>query len=247
VSNQHFISDEDLHAYIDGALKEGRVLAVRDALARNAALAERAALFQADKAMLKAVYAPLAKRPLPPEWIARVHRQARPRVPWRLAAGAIAAAILVLAGGSLAWRQYAPARDGDLVSAALDARDGTRAPEQHIALSDIVQAHRYDAALRQTVASNVHIPDLSRMGYRLRGLRLYGTAAELLYQGPQGRPFTLYMRRSDGSAHFDQFGRGSLRVCVWQDDQISTVMVGDISVAAMQRLAILTYTGLTSS
>jgi anti-sigma factor RsiW len=234
-----------LHAYIDGALEEGRALAVQNALDRNAALAERAALFRADKAMLKAVYAPLAERPLPPEWIALAHRRSRPRMRWWLA-GAIAAAVLILAGGPLAWLHYSPLRNGDVVEAALDARDGTRAPERYIALGDIVQAHRYDAMLRQTVASNVHMPDLSRVGYRLYGLRLYGTAAELLYQGPQGRLFTLYMRRSDGSARFDQFGRGSLRVCVWQDDQISTVMVGDVSVAAMQRLAILTYTGLTT-
>lgn len=245
MSNQLLISDEDLHAYIDGALEEERALMVQNALAGNAALAERAALFLADKAMLKAVYAPLAERPLPPEWIALARRPVRPWMRWRLA-GAIAAAILILAGGSLAWRHYSPLRNGDVVEAALDARDGTQAPERHIALSDIVQAHRYDATLRQTTASNVHIPDLSRMGYKLYGLRLYGTAAELLYQGPQGSLFTLYIRRSDGSARFDQFGRGGLRVCVWQDDQVSTVMVGDISVAAMQRLAILTYTGLTS-
>jgi anti-sigma factor RsiW len=245
VSNPLLISDDDLHAYVDGALEEGRALAVREALARNTALAERAALYRADKAMLKTVYAPLADRPLPPEWIALAHRKARPRMFWRLA-GAIAAAVLIVAGGSLAWRHYASVRNSDVVEAALDARDGAQAPERRIALGDIVQAHRYDATLRQTIASNVHIPDLSRMGYRLSGLRLYGTAAELLYQGPQGRLFTLYMRRSDGSARFDQFGHGGLRVCVWQDDQISTVMVGDVSVAAMQRLAILTYTGLTS-
>ena len=243
MSKQLLISHEDLHAYIDGALEEGRALAVQNALAGNAALAERAALFRADKAMLKAVYGPLAERPLPPEWIALARQ--RPWMRWRLA-GAIAAAVLILAGGPLAWRHYSPLRNGDVVEAELDARNGTRAPERYIVLRDIVQAHRYDATLRQTVASNVHIPDLSRMGYRLYGLRLYGAAAELLYQGPQGRLFTLYMRRSDGSARFDQFGHGSLRVCVWQDDQISTVMAGDVSVAAMQRLAILTYTGLTS-
>jgi len=243
VSNPLLISDEDLHAYVDGVLDEARALAVRDALARNAALAERAALFQADKAMLKAVYAPLADRPLPQEWTL-LARRSRPKMPWRLA-GAIAAAVLIVVGASLAWRHYASG-NGDVVEAALDARDGTLTPRRYIALSDIGQAHRYDAALRQTIASNVHIPDLSRMGYRPSGLRLYGTAAELLYQGPQGRLFTLYIRRSDGAARFDQFAHGGLRVCIWQDDQISTVMVGDISVAAMQRLAILTYTGLSS-
>jgi anti-sigma factor RsiW len=237
------ISDEDLHAYVDGALEEGRALAVRDALARNPGLAERAALFQADKAMLKAVYGPLAERPLPQEWIVLAHRS-RPKMLWRLA-GAIAAAVLILVGASQAWRHYASG-NGDVVQAALDARDGTPAPQRYIPLGDIAQAHRYDAALRRATASNVHIPDLSRMGYRPSGLRLYGAAAELLYQGPQGRLFTLYIRRSDGAARFDQFAHGGLRVCIWQDDQISTVMVGDVSVAAMQRLAILTYTGLSS-
>ena len=244
MSNQPLISDEDLHAYIDGALEEGRALAVRNALAANAALAERAALFQADKAMLKAIYAPLTERPLPQEWTLLARRRSRPKMLWRLA-GAIAAVLLIVAGASLAWRHYASG-NGDVVAAALDARDGTLTPQRYIMLNDIAQAHRYDATLRQATASNVHIPDLSRMGYRPSGLRLYGTAAELLYQGPQGRLFTLYIRRSDGSARFDQFGHGGLRVCVWQDDQISTVMVGDVSVAAMQRLAILTYTGLSS-
>ena len=105
---------------------------------------------------------------------------------------------------------------------------------------------RYDAALRQAVASNVHIPDLSRMGYRLAGLHLYDKAAEILYRGPQDQLFTLYVRRSDGTARFDQFERRGLRVCIWQDDQISTVMAGNVSAAAMQRLATLSYTGLTS-
>jgi anti-sigma factor RsiW len=245
VSNPHFISDEDLHAYIDGALGEERALAVRNALSEDAALAERVASFQADKAMLKAIYAPVAERPLPPEWIARVHRRTRPRMPWRMAC-AIAATILVVAGAPLVWRHYMPAGNSDVVEAALDAREGTPAGERHIVTSDSVQAQRYDAALRQTVASNVRIPDLSRMGYRLRGLHLYGKAAEILYRGPQGRVFTLYVRRSDGSARFDQFERRGLRVCVWQDDQISTVMAGDVSAAVMQRLATLSYTGLTS-
>jgi hypothetical protein len=54
------------------------------------------------------------------------------------------------------------------------------------------------------------------------------------------------VRRSDSAARFDQIDRRGLRVCIWQDDQISTVMAGNISAAVMQRLATLSYTGLTS-
>ena len=54
------ISDEDLHAYVDGALEGDRALAVRNVLAANTGLARSVALFQADKAMLKTIYAPLS-------------------------------------------------------------------------------------------------------------------------------------------------------------------------------------------
>jgi anti-sigma factor RsiW len=249
VSNQPFISDDDLHAYIDGALTQERALLVRNALAADPALAERAALFAADKAMFKAVYAPLAQRPVPAEWIARAQRQARPQprpqTYWRQAS-AIAAVLLVVAMGPLAWRYYQPAAGTDVVQVALDAREGSPTGLRHAVTDADLKTDRYRTALRQAVASNVHIPDLSRMGYRLQGLHLYDKAAEILYRGPQNQLFTLYVGRSDGSARFDQFARRGLRVCIWQDDQISTVMAGDVSAAAMQRLATLSYTGLTS-
>src|SRR5438270_174465 len=88
VNNPHFIPDEELHAYIDGELEPERAMAIRKALAGDPALAERIALFQADKAMLKSVYGPLEKLPLPSGWVRRVHR---PRAIWQMT-GAIAAA-----------------------------------------------------------------------------------------------------------------------------------------------------------
>jgi anti-sigma factor RsiW len=236
------LSDEDLHAYIDGALSEERALLVKNALAENPALAERAAQFQADKVMFKAVYGSLTERPLPADWIARARR--RRRLPWRQI-GSIAAVLLVaVVLGPLAWRHYAPAAGRDVVEAALDAREGTPVGGSHIFTHG--STNRDDAALRQAVALNVRIPDLSRMGFKLRSLQLYDKAAEILYQGPQNQVFTLYVRRSDGTARFDQFERRGLRVCIWQDDLISTVMAGNVSPAAMQRLATLSYTGLTS-
>ena len=241
MNNPHFISDEELHAYIDGALEADRAQLVRQALAQNPALAERVALFQADKAMFKTVYAPLAERALPSEWEARIRQ--KPQARWRRAY-AIAAVFLLVAVSPLAWRAIAPTPNLDVVEAALEAREASN--QGSIAIGDGGNAARYDPALRLAVASNVRIPDLSRMGYRLRGLNLYGKAAEILYRGPQDQLFTLYVRRSDGTARFDQFERRGLRVCIWQDDQISTVMAGNISAAAMQRLATLSYTGLTS-
>jgi anti-sigma factor RsiW len=245
VSNSHNISDQDLHAYIDGALDEEHARLVRDAMAADAALAQRVALFQADKAMFKTVYAPLAQQTLPAEWIARINRRPEPRLRWRQAS-AIAAVLLVTALAPLAWRHYVPVTNTDVIEAALDAREGSPAGDRHVVTGSDAATGPYNTELRQAVSSNVHIPDLSRMGYRLSGLHLYDKAAEILYRGPQDQLFTLYVRRSDGSARFDQFERRGLRVCIWQDDEVSIVMAGNISAAVMQRLATLSYTGLTS-
>jgi len=242
VSNPHFISDEDLHAYVDGMLEEDRAAQVRNALAGNPVLAARVARFQADKAMFKTVYAPLADRPVPQEWISRARRRTAPS--WRQA-GAIAAALLVLAAAALAWRQFAPGVSPDVVEMALDARQDSPL-EAHDVGAGGGATEQDNAALRRMLASDVRVPDLSRMGYKLQGLNFYDKAAEILYRGPRGELFTLYVKHSDGHARFDQFERRGLRVCIWQDDQISTVMAGNVSAAAMQRLATLSYTGLTS-
>jgi anti-sigma factor RsiW len=58
--------------------------------------------------------------------------------------------------------------------------------------------------------------------------------------------FALYLRHPSGPARFDQFKQGRLRVCIWQDEVLGTVMTGEMSAAEMQRLASLAYTGLES-
>jgi anti-sigma factor RsiW len=247
------ISDGELHAFIDGALDEARRRDVEAALEADPALAARIEGFSADKVLLKRVYAPLAARPLPRDWIARIE-SASPARPsrWRSwgAGGAIAAALLLaLAGTANLWRNQ-PSAPGEIVEAALAARATPVRGEKVVPVAADAGIHRYDTALKSAVAMNVKVPDLAKMGYRLAGLHVYaqgagGRAAELLYRGPQGRLFTLYLRHSDGAARFDQFERKGLRVCIWQDEELGMVMAGNVSTAAMQRLASLAYTGLT--
>jgi anti-sigma factor RsiW len=89
------------------------------------------------------------------------------------------------------------------------------------------------------------------MGYALTSVRVYEVVSgrksvELLYRRSRAQVFALYFRRPTGPARFDQFKRGRLRVCIWQDDVLGTVMTGEMSAAEMQRLASLAYTGLES-
>jgi anti-sigma factor RsiW len=155
--------------------------------------------------------------------------------------------VLVILGG---WRFYEaghrPLAAGDVIQAALDARGDRPSAEKTVAVANIGEARRYDAALQDIVGVNVQVPALGSMGYQVMGLKFYERAAEIQYRDGKGRVFTLYLRPSDGTPRFDQFERGGLRICVWQDDRISTVMAGTISAAMMQRLASLTYLGLTA-
>lgn len=244
------INDADLHAYVDGALDAQQADRVEAGLRLNPHLMARVADFRADKEMLKKIYAPIAGQPVPEHWLALVHtHKARPAMAWRQT-GAIAAMLLVAVGVALSYRLWsAPARSGEIVQAAIDARQDTSG--QSFRVTDRATSANYDAMISNAVAMHVKAPDLGKLGYYLIELRLYphapgGSAAELLYRDHANRLFTLYLRRSNGAARFDQFEQAGLRVCIWQDDQLGMVMAGDVSTAAMQRLASLAYTGLTS-
>jgi anti-sigma factor RsiW len=242
--------DIDLHAYLDGALDSVRRDEIEARLETDQAWALKLAKLQADKTMLRQVYGPLRDRPLPQEWLSLL-KASKPRsqLSWRLI-GAIAAVILVVAlAGVYSYRWIQPRTSGEIVATALDARNATNGGTQRPATD--AEARGFDATVSNVVGTRVRVPDMRRLGYRLTGIQLYGgpvsnSAAELLYRDDAGRLFTLYLRRSDGRVRFDQFRRANLRICVWQDDQVGMVMAGDVSAAAMQRLASLAYTGLAT-
>jgi anti-sigma factor RsiW len=162
---------------------------------------------------------------------------------WGWAIGIAAVLLVVLGSAGLYLRMTTPPATG-LVASALSARNQDEPPLQ--ILSSSIDAPRYNAALRAAVGSNVRVPDLNRLGYRFSEMRTYKGAAEMLYRNGEGRLFSLYVRRSQGQIQFDQFERDGVRICIWQDDQISMVMAGNVSAAIMQRLASLAYTGLSS-
>ena len=242
------IRDEDLHAFLDGALDAEQARMVAAAIDADPALAARLAGFRADKAMLKTAYGALADEPVPEHWLA-LARTVKPRSQpsWRMV-GSIAALILVTLAGTVAYRalQTNPPA-GDIVQTALATRQSGGG--ETIVTADSGASRHYDDAISAIVSEHVKTPDLRRMGYHLTAILIDtkapgGGAVELQYRNSRNRLFTLYLRRSDGTARFDQFEKAGLRICIWQDDRVSMVMAGNVSTAAMQRLASLAYTGL---
>jgi anti-sigma factor RsiW len=251
VSDHTDIREEELHAFIDGELDDARRSKIDEANARDPALAARIAAFRSDKARIAGVYGALGNSPLPEKWLTRIERHApsgdrRPLMP---ALAALAASLLLLVVGSAVITSAPRTRENSIVADALAARENTLRPGSIVAF----QGAKLNAAsgiLAKTLAMRVSAPDLSGMGYSLAALQIYpdtpnGTSVELVYRGPRGADFTLFVRHSAGEARFDVFEREGVRVCLWQDDVVATVMAGRMSAAEMQRLASLAYNGLS--
>lgn len=241
--------EEQLHALVDGELDEGESARIEAIVESDAYLRERRALYDADKERMRAIYGAGAGEKLPREWIARVQAScARPRWQKPVAGfAALAASLLLVFGGIVAWRESRPSAGSDIVAEALAARDGTLHPQASLAANGPRVLVAENRAMTAALDAHVKAPDLSRMGYRLVGIDEYvapARAFEMRYADPRGAIFTLYVRRSSGAPRFDQWGERGLRVCVWQDDVIGMVMAGKVSVPVMQRLASLAYTGL---
>jgi anti-sigma factor RsiW len=243
------IREEDLHAYIDGEVDAAELARIEGMVEANAYLRERVSRYRADKARLVAIYGGGVSEALPQEWLDRIETATAPRR-WRVqswAAAAIAASFVLVFVGVFAWRDVAqPTRD-DVVADALAARAGQVHPDAVIPAGGSVPAEA--RVMTAVLDARVKAPDLSQVGYQLVDINDYSgpkRSFELRYRAPDGQIFTLYLRHSSGTPRFDQFKREGLRVCIWQDDVVSMVMAGTMSVAEMQRLAAVAYTRLTT-
>ncbi len=250
MSEQIEIGEDELHAFIDGHLSPARRAKIEAAMRKDPALAEKVGAFVSDMERLRQAYGAFETRPVPEEWLKQIERHTQPRRFFSPSAyAAVAAAVLIAFGAVLAYRALSPQGD-TIVADALAARSASLR-DSSIAASRRAPIPEASEAVSSALHMRLKAPDLSRMGYVLSAYRIYGgtprsNAVELVYRKTNGQLFTLYLRRSSGSVRFDQFRLGRLRVCIWQDDVVGTVMAGAVSAPEMQRLASLAYTGLTS-
>ena len=246
------ISDDELHGFLDGELTSERASVIAQEIANDPLLAGRVAAFRNDQELLRRVFAPVSARPLPAAWTTRIEQAtARSRRPARYVAIAALAASVLLIVGALGFYGGMLNQADSTVAEALAARQQQNALEQHLTGGAIEAVGQRDETLRAALHLPLHVPDLTALGYRLVGIDVYAHgrsthAVTLTYKNAQGRDFTLFVRPSAGATRFDLLKRGALRICVWQDDEVTAVMMGEMSAGEMMRIASRAYAELSS-
>jgi anti-sigma factor RsiW len=230
------ITEDDLHAYVDGVLDTARHAEVTTYLGAHPAVAQRIGGFSSQRAMLRAALAPIADEPIPPQLnLARIiEARRRRRAPTWWAA---AAAVLLCIGGLGGWL---------LRGAGLPASEGIAALAQEAADSYNVYApdHVQPVEMRASdqtkfaewVSQRVHrpmtVPDLSASGYRLMGGRLiatsHGPAAMLMYDDDHGTRLVMLTRpmATDQSAPMSLRSHGTVYGLTWADAGMGYSLVG---------------------
>jgi anti-sigma factor RsiW len=257
MSHENGITTEELSAFIDCELDPARAAEIEKLIASNSELASRVAAFRGDQERLLQIFGPLRDVPTPPKLVQLVEersvaQQAR-RSPYsQRGIFALAASLLLAIGLGLGYLRYFNTQEDTIIAEAVSARSDAVHAEQTYAANTFSSPDSGDRIVASTLMMNLRAPDLSRMGYRLQNVSVYsgvpgGKAIELGYRDGQNRLFTLYLRHPSGPARVDLLQRDGMRLCVWQDEELGTVMLGEMSAGEMARLASLAYSGLTSS
>ena len=131
------------------------------------------------------------------------------------------------------------------IEQAMTARDNARIPSHELKGHDLASVDAAAKAMSDMLGNPMRVPDLSRAGFALVSTDLYGSeAVQLRYEDARQRLFTVFLRPSAGPDAFEVTERGPVRICVWQNADLTAVMTGEMSTPELFRLASLTYSSL---
>lgn len=229
------VTEDELHAYVDGEIPADRRGAVEAWLASHPEDAARVAQWQAQADAIRMRYGAVASEPVSARFdldaIARGTRS------WRaVAAAAVVAAFL--AGGIAGWMAHgasaaAPSRFDIFTAQALDAHRVYVVEVRHpVEVTGAERPHLVQW-LSKRLDYQLQIPDLERNGLKLVGGRLlpgpFGPAAFCMYEGSSGERFTIYYARTDSPQTAMRYRAGErFAALYWVERGLAYVVSGPI-------------------
>lgn len=241
------VSDDDLHAYLDGHLDPQRAAAVERHLAAHPGDAERVNAYRHLNDLLHEQFDGVLEETLPPR-LTRLPANDR-SWPWLRVAAAVA---WVALGGVIGWGlhgvQPAPG-NGVLLARQAAVAHVVYTPEvRHPVEVPADQESHLLAWLSKRLGGPVRAPHFGPLGYELVGGRLLpaaeGPAAQFMYQDGRGARLTLYVRKNaadNAETAFRFAEEGKVKVFYWVDGPFGYALSGEIGRDELLRAANAAY------
>ena len=257
------ITEDDLHAYVDGALTAPRRAEIEAYLAEYPEDAERVHAYQAQNLALKALFNPVLAEPLPDNLhalaaqplIPTVNREKGPNLKsWslqRIAAGLLVATL----GGVAGWLGHGQYQNSERMAQTVPLP--RQAAVAHVVYSPDarrpveVAADQEEALVKwlsKRLGTPVSPPKLGPVGYELVGGRLLpgnaGPVAQFMYQDATGQRMTLYVTTENATKPETGFRfarEGQVNVFYWIDGKFGYALSAAIDKGELAKVATAVY------
>ena len=246
------VTEEELHAYVDGELPADRQEAVAAWLAAHADHAALVAGWRAQADSIRARYGAVASEPVPERLkLAQVLRQGRSAGRRWLAYAAAASIAAFLIGGGAGWAARgataaAPSNFDAITADALEAYKLYVVEVRHPVEVPGSERTHMTQWLSKRLDSDLRIPDLQSIGLKLVGGRLLpgptGAAAFYMYEGPSGERFTIYCAKAATPETALRFKEGQrFAAFYWVDDKVAYAVSGPADRDRLEQVAKTVY------
>jgi anti-sigma factor RsiW len=238
------VTEEELHAYIDGELADDRRAAVEAWLVAHREDAARVATWRAQGDAIRAKYGPVARESVPSRLAVDRLIAGQPERRWKRIAAA-AAILAFLLGSGAGWVGHILFRQSGqmMTNEAVDAHKLYTVEVRHPVEVPGSESDHLAQWLSRRVGYSVAAPDLDRIGLKLVGGRLLPSltgngAAFFMYEGKAGERFTVYCRRTrakESPVRYD--AAGIVGSFTWVSDTVGYVVSGPADRARLQTVA----------
>jgi anti-sigma factor RsiW len=241
------VTEDELHAYVDGELPAERLSDVEAWLATHADDSARVQSWVAMTNALHARYDTVANEPVP----RRLEIERLERTPRKWIYGAVAASLFAfVAGGGAGWLAHgATAAPSQFRSFTVDALDAHRlyvVEVRHPVEVPGDQRAHLQQWLTKRCGWDVRAPELASTGLKLVGGRLLpgpsGPASFLMYESASGERFTVYTAKATTETtqmrYTSQNNEGAL---FWADRGVGYVVSGGTDRDRLTQVARLVY------
>lgn len=205
MNTQTPVTEDDLHALVDGQLDASRLPEVGAYLRKHPDEAFRVAAWTIQRQQLHALFSPVMNEPIPK----RLEQAATPRRGWPI--WQMAASVLIaVTSGIAGWSMHDKMNSNEASYAVAASAESTQLV-QHAAMAHVVYAadarrpveitaaHESQLVtwLSKRMGAQMNPPNLQSLGYHLEGGRLLpgrvGPVAQFMYEDAAGMRLTLYV------------------------------------------------------